>query len=95
MEIPENMCAIMAPRSSTPKKHGIIMANSIGVIDNMYKGPNDEWQFPAYSVLARGGFIKKGTRIAQFTLINKADIEFDECDLSKNENRGGFGSTGD
>lgn len=95
MEIPENMCAIVAPRSSTPKKHGIVMANSIGVIDNMYKGPNDEWQFPAYSVLARGGFIKKGTRIAQFTLIKKRDIEFVENDLSCNDDRGGFGSTGD
>lgn len=94
MEIPENMCAIVAPRSSTPKKYGIIMANSIGVIDNMYKGPNDEWHFPAYSIQARGGFIAKGTRIAQFTLIKKRDIEFVEDDLTGNDDRGGFGSTG-
>lgn len=95
MEIPENMCAIIAPRSSTPGTHGIIMPNSIGVIDHMYKGPNDEWHFPAYSVLARGGFIKKGTHIAQFTLIKRRDIEFVEDDLSGNDNRGGFGSTGE
>lgn len=95
MEIPEDMCAIMAPRSSTPKKHGVIMANSIGVIDNMYKGPNDQWMFPAYCILARGGFIKKGTRIAQFTLIKRSDIEFEESDLMHNDDRGGFGSTGE
>ena len=95
MEIPEDMCAIVAPRSSTPKKHGIIMANSLGVIDNMYKGPNDQWMFPAYSILARGGFLRKGTRIAQFTLIKKRDIEFIEDDLVSNDNRGGFGSTGE
>ena len=95
MEIPEDMCAIIAPRSSTPKKHGIIMANSIGVIDNMYKGPDDQWMFPAYSISARGGFIRKGTRIAQFTLIEKRDIEFVEDDLLSNDNRGGFGSTGE
>lgn len=94
MEIPENMCAIVAPRSSTPGKHGIVMANSIGVIDNQYKGPNDEWQFPAYGIQARGGVIKKGTRIAQFTLIRKRNIEFVESDLEENADRGGFGSTG-
>lgn len=95
MEIPKNMCAIVAPRSSTPSKHCIVMANSIGVIDNMYKGPNDQWMFPAYGIQARGGFIKKGTRIAQFTLIKKRDIEFVESNLTENDDRGGFGSTGE
>lgn len=33
IELPEGYEAIVAPRSSTFKKYGIIMTNSIGVID--------------------------------------------------------------
>lgn len=94
MEIPEGMSAIIAARSSTPGRHGVYMPSGIGVVDSSYKGPGDQWMFPVYSINARGGFIHKGTKIAQFTLIRKHDIEFVEDNLEGNTNRGGFGSTG-
>ena len=37
MELPEGYEALVAPRSSTFKKYGILMANSIGIIDESYK----------------------------------------------------------
>ena len=43
MELPKGFEAIVLPRSSTPKKLGIVCANSMGVIDNSYNGDNDEW----------------------------------------------------
>lgn len=95
MEIPEDMFAMVVPRSSTPKKHGILMANSVGIIDSAYNGPCDQWYFPAITTRKRGSLIKKGTRIAQFHLFKKnPEIEFEESDLEHNTNRGGFGSTG-
>ena len=42
MELPKGYEVIVAPRSSTAMKHGIILANSIGIIDNEYNGNNDE-----------------------------------------------------
>ena len=42
MELPKGFEAIVLPRSSTPKKLGIVCANSMGVIDNSYNGDNDE-----------------------------------------------------
>ncbi len=67
MELPEGYEALVVPRSSTFKKYGIIMANSIGIIDESYKGDNDEWHFPALAM--RDTFIRKNERICQFRII--------------------------
>lgn len=48
IELPAGYEAIVAPRSSTFKRYGVICPNSIGVIDHAYKGDNDIWHFPAY-----------------------------------------------
>lgn len=45
MELPEGYYAQVVPRSSTCKNHGIIMANSIGIIEHSYCGNNDVWGF--------------------------------------------------
>ena len=93
MELPEGYEALVAPRSSTPKKFGIMCANSIGIIDESYKGDNDEWHFPAYAI--RDTNICKNERICQFRIIEHQPlIQLKEVDRLGNANRGGFGSTG-
>lgn len=94
MELPQGYFAKVYPRSSTFKKHGIIMANGVGVVDNSYKGDSDIWQFPALAM--RDTCIVKGTRIAQFEVCQVSDqIEFEQVKTLGNQNRCGFGSTGD
>ena len=94
MEIPEGYEAIVAPRSSTYKKYGIIMVNSIGIIDESYNGDGDIWRYPALAI--RDTEIPEGTRIAQFRLLNHQPfIKFKLVDSLDNEDRGGIGSTGD
>lgn len=66
MEIPKGYEAILAPRSSTFKKYGLIQTNSIGVIDNSYSGDEDEWGMAI--VATRKVSIPKGTRVAQFRI---------------------------
>lgn len=93
MELPEGYEAIVAPRSSTFKRHGIICVNSIGVIDESYKGDNDEWHFPALAV--RDTTVMMNERICQFRIIkHQPPIEFEVVESLGNDNRGGFGSTG-
>lgn len=93
MELPQGYEALVAPRSSTFKKLGIILANSIGIIDESYKGDGDEWHFPAYAV--KDTFIHKNERICQFRIIkHQPMIRLLEVDHLGNENRGGIGSTG-
>lgn len=93
MELPEGYEAIVAPRSSTFKRYGIILVNSIGIIDESYCGDNDQWQYLAYAV--RDTIIPKNERICQFRIIkHQPEIEFLEVEELENKDRGGIGSTG-
>lgn len=107
MELPKGYEAVMLPRSSTFKKHGLILWNSEGVIDQQYCGPNDVWRFPALAT--RNVTIPKGTPIAQFRIqlsqkatmwqklkwLFSSKIELVKVDEMNNENRGGIGTGSD
>jgi len=83
----------VVPRSSTFKNFGVIQTNSMGIIDNSYCGPNDQWFFPAYAL--RDTVIEVNDRICQFRIMeNQPELIFTEDSLEKNEDRGGHGSTG-
>lgn len=93
MELPKGYEAIVLPRSSTFKKYGVILANSIGVIDESYCGDNDEWNFLALAT--RETIVPKGERICQFRIIkHQPGIKFEEVSELGNKDRGGIGSTG-
>lgn len=94
MELPKGYFAILVPRSSTFEKHGIMMVNSVGVIDNGYCGDGDVWGFKAYA--PKGAKVPAGVRIAQFMLVPEMpQVWFNEVDCLGNGDRGGFGSTGE
>lgn len=93
MKLPDGYEAIVAPRSSTFKKWGVIMTNSTGIIDNSFAGDGDVWMMPVYAT--RETTIEVNDRICQFRIQrNQPVILFDEVEHLGNENRGGFGSTG-
>lgn len=106
MKLPEGYEAIIAPRSSTLSKYGIMLTNSIGIIDSSYSGPNDQWQFPFIAM--QEGHVFESERICQFRiqLSQKATmwqkikwlftnkIKFEFVKDYEGEDRGGFGSTG-
>ena len=95
MELPDGYEAHVLPRSSTFKNFGIILVNSMGIIDNSYNGDGDIWHFPALCLNPEGTHIKKGDRIAQFRIVEKQpDILFNEVETLGNDDRGGIGSTG-
>ena len=84
---------ILANRSSNPGKKGLILANSIGVIDKDYYGNPDNdghIMFAFYNIKDEDIEIKKGDRIGQaiFTPYLVADN-----DTANGERNGGFGST--
>jgi len=93
MELPKGYSAVIAPRSSTYKKWGIVVANSIGIIDECYNGDHDEWHLPVIAL--RHTHIYKNDRVCQFRIIRKSpDIDFITVKSLGNVNRGGLGSTG-
>ena len=94
MELPKGYEAHIVPRSSTFKNFGIIQTNHQGVIDSSYCGDNDEWKMPVYAVADT--FIPKNTRIAQFRILkHQPPVRIIEVENLKNNDRGGFGSTGE
>lgn len=93
MKMPAGYEGIIAPRSSTCLKHGIIQANSIGIIENEYCGEDDMWGMVAYAI--RDTHIDRGTRIAQFRIQPMMDqVHIAYVDHMIDTNRGGYGSTG-
>ena len=94
MELPEGYEANIVPRSSTFKTWGILQTNHFGVVDNNFKGDGDIWHFPYYST--RNSIINQGDKIGQFRIQKiQPRINFIEVDSLGNNNRGGFGSTGE
>lgn len=93
VELPQGYEAVIIPRSSTFEKYGVVCANSLGLIDEKYKGNNDVWQFPAYAT--RDCFIPKNTRMCQFRIQkHQPNLSIQVVEDLGNEGRGGFGSTG-
>ena len=93
LALPKGYEAHVVPRSSTFKTYGVIQANSMGIIDNSYCGPNDQWKFPALAV--RDTVIEVNDRICQFRIMeHQPKIVFEETEKLDNKDRGGIGSTG-
>lgn len=93
MKLPDGYKANLYPRSSTYKNFGIIMANSVGQIDQSYCGDSDQWMFAAIAL--RDTVIHKNDRICQFEIRRvQPEIVFEEVECLGNVDRGGIGSTG-
>lgn len=97
MKLPDGIEAHILPRSSTFGKTGLLLANSMGVIDNSYSGDDGEWCAVFYAT--RATIVGRGTRLLQFRLVDTqatifGDINFEEVTKLDDVNRGGFGSTG-
>ena len=84
---------ILANRSSNPGKKGLILANSIGVVDSDYYGNPDNdghIMYAFFNFKAEDIEIKKGDRIGQ-AIFQKYLVTDD--DIAQGERTGGFGST--
>ncbi|MDD6213146.1 MAG: deoxyuridine 5'-triphosphate nucleotidohydrolase [Clostridiales bacterium] len=95
MCLPDGYEAIVAPRSSTFKNFGIIMTNSLGIIDESYgkHSTDDIWKMPVLAM--RDTEIHVNDRIAQFRIQkHQPQIIFEEAEEKQGEARGGFGSSG-
>lgn len=93
MELPKGYEAIVAPRSSTFRNYGALAANSIGIVDESYKGDNDEWHFLVFATL--DSFIPKNTRICQFRIVkHQPRLNLLRVANLGNADRGGLGSSG-
>jgi len=84
---------IILPRSGLGHKHGIILGNSVGLIDSDYQG---ELMVSLFNNSENKFLINPGDRIAQFLLIPVINIEYnfvDDFEITERSS-GGFGHSG-
>lgn len=84
---------MLTNRSSNPGKRGLILANSIGIVDADYYGNDDNDGnicFAFYNFFEKDVEIKKGDVIGQ-AIFQKYFIVDNDCAVGKR--MGGFGST--
>lgn len=80
-------------RSGLAARHGITLANCVGVIDSDYRG---EWMIPLINLGTEPFTVENGMRIAQLvvTPIIRPDIAAADELTETARGTGGFGSTG-
>lgn len=90
-EIPEGFVGLLFPRSSISNK-GLILANSIGVLDSNFRG---EVTF-RFKYITNTEIYKIGDRIGQIVIMPIPTVEFVEVYTLAETNRGtgGYGSSG-
>lgn len=93
VKTPKGHFLALIARSSTPLRKGLILANSVGVIDPDYCGVHDEVRLEFLNVTSQPVRIAKGDRLAQGMFLPVARVEWDEAP-PHDTSRGGFGSTG-
>ncbi|OPX85373.1 dUTP diphosphatase [Pelotomaculum sp. PtaB.Bin117] len=94
IEIPfKHIVGLVFPRSGLATKHGISLANAVGVIDSDYKG---EIIVAVYNQSISEYIVNPGERVAQllFLPVYNAVLEPVEELEESGRGEGGFGSTG-
>ena len=89
----QNVAATILPRSGLGHKHGIVLGNSVGLIDSDYQG---EVFISCWNRSSEAFYMKPGDRIAQLMFIPVVKAHFKMVDQFQSSDRGegGFGSTG-
>ena len=85
---------MLCNRSSNPGKRGLVMANSVGIIDSDYYENEDNdghFMFAYYNFFDHDVEIKKGDCIGQAIFMQYLIVDNDEATGVR---KGGFGSTG-
>jgi dUTP pyrophosphatase len=91
--VPEGHMLLLAPRSSLHKK-GLDLANSVGIVDQDFRGEADELRAALYNFSDNEVILARGDRIVQGIITPIFVAEFTETDTMNDPSRGGFGSTG-
>lgn len=94
IEAPAGHYLLIALRSGIPRKKGLLIPQSVGVVDRDYSGPEDEVKLQLYNFTDLPVEIKKGERLCQGLFQRVDQAEWEEVDEVRSNSRGGFGSTG-
>jgi dUTP pyrophosphatase len=90
---PPGYALLIAPRSSTARRAGLIFPHSLGVIDQDYCGPDDEILIQVQNIRQEPVTVARGERVAQGLFVPVARARWREVERPDGPSRGGFGSS--
>jgi dUTP pyrophosphatase len=80
-------------RSSTPRKFGVMQPHAVGILDEDYRGSEDELRLQLLNFTPQSTHIPAGSRIAQGMFVRTERATW-SAHTPEGRSRGGFGSTG-
>ena len=93
VQTPPHYMLMLAMRSSTPQRKGLLIPHGMGIIDQDYCGEGDELMVQVYNFRDEPAYVERGERIAQGMFVPVMRVVWDEVE-TVGIGRGGFGSTG-
>lgn len=90
LKVPDGHVLLLFSRSSTPLRKGLMMANSVGVVDPFYCGDNDENLAFLYNFTDNAVTVEAGDRIVQGMIIKTQPVEWDEVASMQSDGHGGY-----
>lgn len=90
IKVPDGYALLIFSRSSTPLRKGLMVANSVAVIDPFYCGNNDECLAFMYNFTDKPVTVEAGDRIVQGMIIKHEIISWQEVDDMQTDGHGGY-----
>lgn len=90
VEVPDGYFLMLASRSSTPLKKGLMMANSIGIVDPFFSGDKDEMLVQLLNFTDQPVEVTRGELLTQAILMKHEPIEWEEVETLGTDGYGGY-----
>ena len=90
VEIPDGYFLLLAARSSTPLKKGLILANGIGIVDPFYRGDKDEIKVQLLNFSDEPVQVVKGELLTQGVIMKHESVTWKEVDSFGTDGHGGY-----
>ncbi len=93
LQVPDGHALLVFARSSTGLRKGLMLSNSVGVVDPFYNGDQDENLAFLLNFTDTPVTVEAGDRIAQGMIIKTEPVQWDEVDSMNGDGHGGYNHT--
>jgi dUTP pyrophosphatase len=90
LKVPDGYVLLLFSRSSTPLRKGLMIANSVGVVDPFYCGDSDENLAFLYNFTNAPVTVEAGDRLVQGMIIKTEPVEWQEVESMQSDGHGGY-----
>lgn len=90
VKVPEGYALLLFTRSSTGMRTGLMLANSVGVLDPFYSGDKDEIYGFMLNFTDKPVTVEAGDRILQGMIIRREPVSWEEVESMNDEGHGGY-----